>query len=219
MIMSVPVLAIWNVRKKWLSLFIEEKRSGHLVHIRRKKYGDNSTFSAYGVFSNVLKGEPETGNCLGTSQVCAYLLMSRGIDVRLLKKDSHGLLEVKINEKWFPIETTTENGFDYVSKAKFKSYNISGLELEILGYQALVLSRKEKYDLAIEKNMKAIKLNKENSRLYKNRAISLFNEKEFGLAIKDAKKYASFGEENALRVEPFIKESRRLLELGKNKKD
>ena len=168
-----------------LTEFIHRGKSeGSVSTYKKWENGDNSRFSAYDVFSNVLKGESETGDCIGTSQVGAYLLESKGMDVRALSSSNHVLLEADVIGNWITVETTREKGLGFVPKGAFVSEDVSSLEVQVINSQGGSLIEKGESDLAIKYLTKALKLNKKFRLSYNNLGAAWSGKGENDLAIK-----------------------------------
>ena len=172
---------------------------------------DDSTFSAYDVFRSVMGAASKTGDCVGTSQVGYYLLASRGIPVKPLLQKNHVLLEVEINGKWIPIETTSKYGFDYVDEGDLIEGKLDSLDALVSESQGYIWIQKEEYDLAVKDCTKAIILDSKCECAYYNRGIAWDEKKEYDLAIKDFEKYASFSEENMKEVSSEIRSLRSIV--------
>lgn len=149
---------------------------------------DNSPFSADVVFENVKNGAPKTGHCIGTSLVAGYLLASRGMEVRTLSSSNHVLLDVNIDGKWVPLETTSVHGYGIRNRDGFEVNEMGKLESSVLYSQGCVFDWKGERDLAIENYTKILKKDNRDVSAYSNRGSSRMNEGKYDLAIKDCTK-------------------------------
>lgn len=136
-----------------------------------------SSFSTSDVIKNIIEGKKKTGNCLGTSMACIYLLESNGIKTKLLNPDQHILISVKIENNYIPIETTITNGFNVIEKETRGEYSISKLESITLNAIFTAHQKKDDFKKTLKYIDESIKIDPNFSRSHYNKGCFLHKKK------------------------------------------
>lgn len=160
-----------------------------------KLIGDTSPFSINHVSENINYGNSKVGDCLGTTQVGAYLLASQGIDSIVIEPNRHILVGARINDEWKAIETTASDGFDELGDKPYKTAPIKELEPILLTNLAIYYKAWGSPKRAIKHLSKAIDADPNYESAYYSRGLENYTRNP-GESLKDFVKYSEFSKKN-----------------------
>lgn len=155
------------------------------IYKDKKLLEDFSQKSLNEVFRNFLEEKKEIGDCVGLTQAFSYLLLSKGIEPKILSQYSHILLGIEKKSKLIRLETTRKDGFNYYDGNEVEKWDYEKLESKINYNIGTCLLSQGDNTTSLKLLNKAVKLNPKDYKIILHRGNAYFKINDFDSALKD----------------------------------